>query len=151
MWAELSWRGRTGTVTVDGADIARVHRAGLRERAQAELSGACWTLASHRGVISATGPGGSPRHAAHGEGVWARRWTLDLGATSLRMVRSASGRWRLIDVATGEDAGVVHARGMLSPQIEAQLPGGTAPDAVVFVLWVADVRARRRAATVAGG
>lgn len=150
MWAELSWRARTGTVTVDGADIARVHRAGLRERAQAELGAACWTLASHRGVIVATDPGGSPRHTARGEGVWVRRWTLDLGATALRMVRAGSRGWRLVDVATGADAGVVHTRGVFSQRIEAQLPAGTASGAVVFVLWVADVRARRRAATLAG-
>lgn len=150
MWAELSWRRRTGTVTVDGADIARVRRAVLRERAQAELGGAWWTLASHRGVIVATDPGGSLRYTARGEGVRVRRWTLHLGATALRMVRAGSGGWRLVDVATGADAGVVGSHGVFSQRIEAQLPTGTAPGAVVFVLWVADVRARRGAATVAG-
>lgn len=137
-------------MTIDGVDVARLHRTALRERAQAEVSGSDWELASHRGVIVATGPDGAPRCTARGEGVWVRRWTLDLGTTALRMLRAGSRNWWLVDKATGADAGAVHVRGVFSPRAEAQLADGTAPEVVMFVLWVADVRARRRA-TAAGG
>lgn len=137
-------------MTVDGVDLARLHRSALRERAHSELAGSEWVLATRRGVIIATGPDGSPRCTARGEGVWVRSWTLDLGTTALRMVRAGSRGWRLVDVASGEDAGAVRARGVFSRRIEAQLPEGTAPEAVVFVLWVADVRVRRRATAAAG-
>lgn len=148
MRAELSWRGRTGTVRVDGADRARLHRAVLRERARAELSGADWTLASHRGVVTATDPGASPRHSARGEGVRTRRWTLRLGPRALRMDAAGSRSWRLVDVATGAGVGEVCA---VARRVEAWLPADTSLDAVVFVLWVADVRARRRADPLAHG
>jgi hypothetical protein len=149
--AELSWRGRTGTVTVDGVDLARLHRVALRERARAELAGSSWSLASHRGAIIATGPGGSPQHTARGEGLLSRRWSLDLGGSRvLRMDAAGSRGWRLVDMATGAEVGVVRARGLVSQRVEAQLPADTALDALVFVLWVADVRARRQAAVVTG-
>lgn len=149
--AELRWRGRTGTVTVEGADLARLHRVALRERAAAELAGSEWVLASHRGAITATGPGGSPQHTARGAGVWTRHWHLEVGGSRLlRMDAVGSRGWRLVDVATGAGMGVVRARGMVAQRVEAQLPAGTALDTVVFVLWVADVRARRQATLVTG-
>ena len=37
-------------------------------------------------------------------------------------------------------------RGLLRQHVEAQLPDGTVPDAVVFVLWVADLFVRRASA-----
>ena len=41
-------------------------------------------------------------------------------------------------------------RGLLRQHVEAQLPDGTTPDAVVFVLWVADLFVRRASAAAAG-
>jgi len=42
-------------------------------------------------------------------------------------------------------------RGFLRQHVEAQLPDGTTPDAVVFVLWVADLFVRRASAAASAG
>lgn len=142
-------------MTVDGVDVARLRRSALRERAQATVTGsgagsAGWTLASHRGAVIATGPDGSPRHVARGEGVLVRQWTLQLATGALRMETAGPRGWRLIDAATEVEVGTVRVRGIWSQRVEALLPAATMPDAVVFVLWVADVRARRRTAVPGG-
>jgi len=157
MHAELSWQGRTGTVTVGGAAVATVRRSLLRERAEVDVGGAPWVLATHRREITAADPAGAVHHVARGEGFWKRRWTLGLAGRPVHLERAgglASGwRWRLVE-PTGAVTGEVRVRGFLRQHVEAQLPDGTAPDAVVFVLWVADlfvrrVRARRKSAQAA--
>lgn len=150
MEAELSWRGRTGSVAIDGVCVTRLHRSALRERAQAAVAGSDWSLVSHRGAIMATGSDGSPRHLARGEGVLIRRWTLQLATSAWRMDPSGPRGWRLVDASTEAEVGTVQVRGIFSQRVEALLPAGTTPDAVVFVLWVADVRARRRTAVPVG-
>jgi hypothetical protein len=47
--AELSWQGRTGSVSVDGAIVATMRRALLRERAEVDLGSAPWVLATGEG------------------------------------------------------------------------------------------------------
>ena len=42
-------------------------------------------------------------------------------------------------------------RGFLRQHVEAQLPDGTTPDTVVFVLWVADLFAQRASAAASAG
>ena len=54
-------------------------------------------------------------------------------------------RWRLVE-PTGTVTGEVRVRGFLRQHVEAQLPDGTVPDTVVFVLWVADLFVRRASA-----
>lgn len=148
--AELSWQGRTGTVTVGGAAVATVRRVLLRERAEMDIDGAPWVLATHRGEITAADPSGTVRHVARGEGFWRRRWTLGLAGHPVHLERAGGRRWRLVEL-TGAVTGEVRVRGFLRQHVEAQLPDGTAPDTVVFVLWVADLLVRRASAAASAG
>ena len=143
--AELSWQGRTGSVSVDGAIVATVHQSLLRERAEVDLGSAPWVLATHRGEITAADPAGTVRHVARGEGFWKRRWTLGLAGHPVHLERAGGRRWRLVE-PTGTVTGEVRVRGFLRQHVEAQLPDGTTPDTVVFVLWVADLFVRRASA-----
>lgn len=103
--AELSWQGRTGSVSVDGAIVATMRRALLRERAEVDLGSAPWVLATHRGEITAADPAGTVRHVARGEGFWKRRWTLGLAGHPVHLERAGGRRWHLVEptgTATGE-------------------------------------------------
>jgi len=148
--AELSWQGRTGTVTVGGAAVATVRRVLLRERAEMDVGGAPWVLATHRGEITAADPAGTVRHVARGEGLWKRRWTLGLAGHPVHLERAGGRRWHLVE-PTGAVTGEVRVRGFLRQHVEAQLPDGTTPDAVVLVLRVADLFVRRASAAASAG
>ena len=90
--AELSWQGRTGTVTAGGVVVATVRRVLLRERAEVDVGGALWVLATHRGEITATDPAGTVRHVARSEGFWRRRWTLELAGHPVHLERAGGRR-----------------------------------------------------------
>ena len=106
-------------------------------------------LATHSGEITAADPAGTVRHVARGEGFWKRRWTLGLPGHPVHLERAGGRRWHLVE-PTGAVTGEVRVRGLLRQHVEAQLPDGTVPDAVVFVLWVADLFVRRASAAAAG-
>ncbi|MBA2695161.1 MAG: hypothetical protein H0U62_04790, partial [Actinobacteria bacterium] len=97
------------------------------------------------GEITAADPAGTVRHVARGEGFWKRRWTLGLAGHPVHLERAGGRRWHLVE-PTGTVTGEVRVRGFLRQHVEAQLPDGTTPDTVVFVLWVADLFVRRASA-----
>jgi hypothetical protein len=88
-------------------------------------------LATHRGEITAADPAGTVRHVARGEGFWKRRWTLGLAGRPVHLERAGGRRWHLVE-PTGAVTGEVRVRGFMRQHVEAQLPDGTTPDAVVF-------------------
>ncbi|MCA1673243.1 MAG: hypothetical protein LC799_13940, partial [Actinobacteria bacterium] len=144
--AELSWQGRSGLVETDAVRIAALHRAVLTERAQADIAGLPWTVASVRGEIVATDPTGVPRHRARGVGIVRRRWTAELDGRAVRLERTGSRRWQLRDVDTGQLFGEVWVAGVVRRRVLAELPDTTQPDAAMFVLWLVFVLDARRSA-----
>lgn len=149
MRAELSWRGRTGTVLVDGAPAAVLHRAPLRERAELDVAGHRWSLAARNNVLTASTPDGTVAHRAQGEGFWTKRWTVELGQATLRLRRQRSARrWQLLDGA-GAAVGELRVHGAFRPTVVATLPDGTPANAAAFVLWMVDQFGRRQGAGAA--
>ncbi len=136
----------------DGVPVATLYHAVSGERAQVNIDGQPWIMASARGEISATDPARVPRHRAHRVGFLPRHWTANLDGRSVVHLESAGSRhWRLRNAEGTAVLGQVRVNGLFRPRVLAELPDATSTDVAVFVLWLTFVLDRRRRNAASGG